>query len=112
MLFVPRCGRTVLRPLRCDADAAAVDCAGYRCLHYRHLDCQKLTDPACYGMMFNQSVFGIDRRFPAISFVTYGIGFWSPPFMQRFHGETIADAACISVWVPRLAVLLASFWEA
>ena len=30
--------------------------------------------------------------FPAISFVTYGIGFLVAPFMQRFHGETIADA--------------------
>lgn len=54
---------------------------------------QKLTDPACYGMMFKSKAFLASTvGFPAISFVTYGIGFWSPPFMQRFHGETIADA--------------------
>ncbi len=54
---------------------------------------QKLTDPACYGMMFKSKAFmAATVGFPAISFVTYGIGFWSPPFMQRFHGETIADA--------------------
>jgi MFS family permease len=57
-------------------------------IHY-----QKLTDPACYGMMFKSKAFLASTvGFPAISFVTYGIGFWSPPFMQRFHGETIADA--------------------
>ena len=54
---------------------------------------QKLTDPACYGMMFKSKAFmAATVGFPAISFVTYGIGFWSPPFMQRFHGETISDA--------------------
>ena len=57
-------------------------------IHY-----QKLTDPACYGMMFKSKAFlAVTVGFPAISFVTYGIGFWSPPFMQRFHGESIADA--------------------
>jgi MFS family permease len=57
-------------------------------IHY-----QKLTDPACYGMMFKSKAFlAATVGFPAISFVTYGIGFWSPPFMQRFHGESIADA--------------------
>ena len=54
---------------------------------------QKLTDPACFGMMFRSRAFVLATiGFPAISFVTYGIGFWSPPFMQRFHGESIADA--------------------
>ncbi len=57
-------------------------------IHY-----QKLTDPACYGMMFKSKAFLASTvGFPAISFVTYGIGFWSAPFMQRFHGESIADA--------------------
>jgi MFS family permease len=53
----------------------------------------KLTDSACFSMMFNSKAFVFSTiGFPAISFVTYGIGFWSAPFMQRFHGETIADA--------------------
>lgn len=53
----------------------------------------KLNDPACYGMMFKSKAFVLASiGFPAISFVTYGVGFWSPPFMQRVHGESIADA--------------------
>ncbi len=53
----------------------------------------KLTDPACFGMMFQSKAFVLASvGFPSISFVTYGVGFWSPPFMQRVHGESIADA--------------------
>ncbi len=53
----------------------------------------KLTDPACFGMMFASRAFVLATiGFPSISFVTYGVGFWSPPFMQRVHGESIADA--------------------
>ncbi|MEM7099239.1 MAG: MFS transporter [Pseudomonadota bacterium] len=53
----------------------------------------KLTDPACFGMMFKSKAFVLASiGFPSISFVTYGVGFWSPPFMQRLHGESIADA--------------------
>ncbi len=53
----------------------------------------KLTDPACFGMMFGSKAFLLASvGFPSISFVTYGVGFWSPPFMQRVHGESIADA--------------------
>ena len=53
----------------------------------------KLTDPACFGMMFKSKAFLLASiGFPSISFVTYGVGFWSPPFMQRVHGESIADA--------------------
>ncbi len=53
----------------------------------------KLTDPACFGMMFKSKAFMLASvGFPSISFVTYGFGFWSPPFMQRVHGESIADA--------------------
>ncbi|MEM9620050.1 MAG: MFS transporter [Pseudomonadota bacterium] len=52
-----------------------------------------LTDPACYAMMFKSRAFVLASvGFPSISFVTYGLGFWSPPFMQRVHGESIADA--------------------
>lgn len=53
----------------------------------------KYSDPATYGMMFKSRAFVYATiGFPAISFVTYGLGFWSPPFMQRVHGESIADA--------------------
>ena len=53
----------------------------------------KLSDPATYGMMFGSRAFVTATvGFPSISFVTYGVGFWSPPFMQRVHGESIADA--------------------
>ena len=53
----------------------------------------QLTDPACFGMMFKSKAFVLASiGFPSISFVTYGMGFWSPPFMQRVHGESIADA--------------------
>ncbi len=52
-----------------------------------------LQDPACYAMMFKSKAFVFASvGFPSISFVTYGLGFWSPPFMQRVHGESIADA--------------------
>ena len=53
----------------------------------------KLSDPACFGMMFKSKAFVLASiGFKSISFVTYGMGFWSPPFMQRVHGESIADA--------------------
>jgi MFS family permease len=53
----------------------------------------KLNDPACFAMMFKSKAFVLaSLGFPSISFVTYGMGFWSAPFMQRVHGESIADA--------------------
>ncbi|MEM7283173.1 MAG: MFS transporter [Pseudomonadota bacterium] len=53
----------------------------------------KLTDPACFGMMFRSKAFMlVSIGFPSISFVTYGVTFWAPPFMQRVHGESVADA--------------------
>jgi hypothetical protein len=53
----------------------------------------QLNDPACFAMMFKSKAFVlVSIGFPAISFVTYGMGFWSPPFMQRVHGESIANA--------------------
>ncbi len=53
----------------------------------------RLSDPAAYGMIFGCRAFVLAAvGFPSLSFVTYGVGFWSPPFMQRVHGESIADA--------------------
>ncbi len=52
-----------------------------------------LYDPACFAMMFKSKAFMLTAvGFPSLSFVTYGMGFWSAPFMQRVHGESIADA--------------------
>jgi len=52
-----------------------------------------LTDYPCFAMMFKSKAFVLSTiGFPSVSFVTYGVSFWSPPFMQRVHGESIADA--------------------
>lgn len=56
----------------------------------------KLTDPATYAMMFGSRAFVLTTiGFPAISFVTYGVGFWSPPFMLRVHGVSLAEAGTV-----------------
>jgi MFS family permease len=53
----------------------------------------QIYDPGCFGMMFKSKAFVLATiGFPSISFVTYGVGFWSAPFMQRVHGESISDA--------------------
>ena len=53
----------------------------------------RLNDPACFAMMFKSRAFILSAvGFPSISFVTYGVGFWSPEFMQRVHGVSIGDA--------------------
>ena len=56
----------------------------------------KLTDPATYGMMFRSKAFVLTTiGFPCIAFVTYGIGFWSPPFMLRVHGVSLTEAGLL-----------------
>ena len=56
----------------------------------------KLSDPATFGMMFRSRAFVLATiGFPSISFVTYGVGFWSPPFMLRVHGVSLAEAGTI-----------------
>ena len=56
----------------------------------------KLADPATFSMMFGSRTFVlISIGFPCISFVTYGVGFWSPPFMLRVHDVTLAEAGTI-----------------
>lgn len=53
----------------------------------------KLTDPGSYGMMFGSRAFVLTTiGFPSISFVTYGLGFWSPPFMVRVHAVSLSEA--------------------
>jgi len=56
----------------------------------------KLSDPATYAMMFGSRTFVlVSIGFPCIAFVTYGVGFWSPPFMLRVHGVAVAEAGTI-----------------
>ncbi len=53
----------------------------------------RLSDPATFGMMFRSRAFVLATiGFPTISFVTYGVGFWSPPFMLRAHGVSLSEA--------------------
>ncbi|MGI9323583.1 MAG: MFS transporter, partial [Pseudomonadales bacterium] len=45
---------------------------------------QRHADPATFAMMFGSKAFLLATiGFPIISFMTYGIGFWSPPYMLR-----------------------------
>ena len=56
----------------------------------------KLTDSATFGMMFRSRAFVLTTiGFPSISFVTYGVGFWSPPFMVRVHDASLAEAGLL-----------------
>ena len=56
----------------------------------------KLSDPGTFGMMFRSRAFVLTTiGFPTISFVTYGVGFWSPPFMLRVHGVSLAEAGTV-----------------
>lgn len=51
------------------------------------------SDPATFGMMFGSKTFRFTvSGFPFIAFVTYGIGFWAPPFFQRVHGVSASEA--------------------
>ena len=53
----------------------------------------RYTDPATFSMMFHSKAFVlVTIGFPSLSFVTYGIGFWSPPFMLRVHEVSLAEA--------------------
>jgi MFS family permease len=56
----------------------------------------KLSDPATFAMMFRSRTFMlISIGFPCIAFVTYGLGFWSAPFMLRVHGVALSEAGAI-----------------
>lgn len=56
----------------------------------------KVSDPATFAMMFQCRAFVlVTIGFPSISFVTYGLGFWSPPFMLRVHDVSLAEAGTV-----------------
>ncbi|MCR9278568.1 MAG: MFS transporter [Pseudomonadaceae bacterium] len=54
----------------------------------------KLTDPASHSMIFqSRTLRFVALGFPAASFVTYGVGYWTPPFMLRVHGVGLSEAS-------------------
>ena len=53
-------------------------------------------DPAAFSMIFRcRALRCVAIGFPLIAFVTYGIGFWAPPFMRRVHGIDASTAGTI-----------------
>lgn len=53
----------------------------------------KLREPETFAMMFRSRTFiFISIGFPCLSFVTYGAGFWSPPYLLRMHDVSLAEA--------------------
>ncbi len=51
-------------------------------------------DPATFAMMFSSRAMRcICIGIPFMSFVTYGVGFWAPPFLLRVHGVDLVSAA-------------------
>ena len=56
----------------------------------------RLSDPETFAMMFRSRAFVFTTTgFSCIAFVTYGIGFWGPPFMLRVHGVELAEAGLV-----------------
>ena len=56
----------------------------------------KLSDVAAFSMIFRSRAFVlVAMGFPCIAFVTYGVSFWSPPFMLRAHGVDLAQAGTV-----------------
>ncbi len=56
----------------------------------------RLREPTTFAMMFRSRAFVlISCGFPCIAFVTYGNGFWSPPFMLRVHDVALAEAGTL-----------------
>ncbi len=53
-------------------------------------------DPAAFAMIFgSRALRCVAIGFPAVAFVTYGVGFWSPPYMLRAHGVDLSSAGTI-----------------
>ncbi len=53
-------------------------------------------DPVAFSMIFRcKALRCIAIGFPCMAFVTYGIGFWAPPFMLRAHGVNASSAGTI-----------------
>ncbi len=53
-------------------------------------------DPVAFSMIFRcKALRCVAIGFPFIAFVTYGIGFWAPPFMLRIHHVDASSAGTI-----------------
>lgn len=60
--------------------------------------CQSLygRDKPCFELIFRTPSFGCAAAgFGFLSFVTYGIGYWTPPFFIREHGISSAEAGMV-----------------
>ena len=56
----------------------------------------KLREADTFAMMFRSKAFVLaSTGFPCLSFVTYGMGFWGPPFMLRVHEVNLAEAGML-----------------
>jgi MFS family permease len=55
-----------------------------------------LRDPATFGMIYRSKavVYGM-IGFAWLAFVSYGFNFWTPPFFQRQHGVSVAQAGVV-----------------
>lgn len=57
---------------------------------------QRRIDPEAFALMFGSRAFVLTTiGFPVISFMTYGIGFWSPPYMLRHFGVPLSEAGTV-----------------
>ncbi len=55
-----------------------------------------IADPATFAMVFrSKAVIYSVLGFPSIAFVSYGLGFWGPPFFQRVHGASAAETGTV-----------------
>lgn len=55
-----------------------------------------LRDRATFSMIFGfKTLIFAGLGFPSIAFITYGLGFWGPPFFQRVHGVSAAETGTV-----------------
>ncbi|MDA1075587.1 MAG: MFS transporter [Proteobacteria bacterium] len=54
-------------------------------------------DPATFAMIFkSRAMIYTMIAFPTLSFVTYGVSFWTPPLLMRLHDTTAGE---VGMWV-------------
>ncbi|MEM6709146.1 MAG: MFS transporter [Pseudomonadota bacterium] len=57
---------------------------------------QRRIDPMSYRLMFGSRSFVlVTLGFPVISFMTYGIGFWMPPYIVRHFAVPLSEAGTV-----------------
>jgi MFS family permease len=53
-------------------------------------------DPVAFHMIFgSKTIMFAVIGFPSTAFITYGIGFWGPPFFQRIHEVSASEAGMV-----------------